>query len=235
MVYVGYLIINHKYERGQDRHEEWHDAITDLCSQSGPLIRKLADSLHQKVTDRVGHVEITDWSMVKERCDDVCKCTYEFTRKIATRGDKFSVSIFLKKVENEENYYNMISRISYDGHCPASYNVFRKESEIASYYYVGLFKKSITKPSILATKEAIEGAFCDTDGVNYSQYVAIPIACTGNKMIALLQIVAYEDSIIAKDRDEIEKIAGNYLSSYTNLVLLTDKVDHVVHNWSKGV
>ena len=138
----------------------------------------------------------------------------------------------MKKVENEENYYNMISRISYDGHCPASYNVFRKESEIASYYYVGLFKKSITKPSILATKEAIEGAFCDTDGVNY---VAIPIACTGNKMIALLQIVAYEDSIIAKDRDEIEKIAGNYLSSYTNLVLLTDKVDHVVHNWSKGV
>lgn len=91
VVYVGYLIINHKYEREQDRHEEWHDAITDLCSQSGPLIRKLADSLHQKVTDRVGHVEITDWSMVKERCDDVCKCTYEFIRKIATRVEMYPV------------------------------------------------------------------------------------------------------------------------------------------------
>ena len=201
-----------------------------MCWEDSSLIKELADALYEKVIAKVGHVEITDWARIKNNCDTVCRIVFEFLKGIALKGDQFSVSVFFKRTGVRGNEYNMISRISYDNHNPASYNVFRAEEEVKSYYYKRLFDDQITRPAILCSKEEIEVAFYNCDGVNYSQYVAIPVACLGNKMIAILQIVSYNDSVIAKDRKSIQKVVDDYLSAYANLILLADKVENVIHH-----
>lgn len=204
-------------------------AITKLCREDCTLIKSFADSLHNKVKEKIGHAEITDWDSVGSHCDTICKIVFDFIRNIALQGDEFSVSVFFKRTVNDENEYNMLSRTSYDKHNPASYKVFRPEKEVEHYYFKKLFDQAKTRPAILPTKEAIKIAFHNCDGVDYSQYVGIPVACLGNKMIAILQIVSYGDSLIAKNEKTIEKIVNDYLCTYANLILLADKTENTVH------
>ena len=48
-------------------------------------------------------------------------------------------------------------------------------------------------------------------------------------MIAILQIVSYNDSIIASSEKEIQELVDNYLSTYANLILLADKTENAIH------
>ena len=234
LLYIFYLIGNCFYERTQKKHESWHDAITKLCRADCTLIKSFADSIYKMVNSKIGHAEIADWATVKNHCDIICNIVYDFIRSTALRGDEFSVSVFFKRTLNEENQYIMLSRTSYDNHNPASYNVFRTEEEVKSYYYKRLFDEARTWPAILSTKETIHSAFYNCDGVDYSQYVGIPIACLGNKMIANLQIVSYNDSLIAKNKEDIQKLVDDYLWVYANLILLADKVENAVSSFSNG-
>lgn len=232
LLYVLYLIGNCIYERRQKRHENWYGAITKLCRADCTLIKSSADSIYKMVNSRIGHAEISDWKTVKSQCDQICNTVYDFIQSTALKGNEFSVSVFFKRKVNDKNQYTMLSRTSYDNHNPASYNVFREEDEVKSYYYKSLFDKAITRPAILVSKEAIQSAFFNCDGVDYSQYVGIPIACLGNKMIAILQIVSYHDSLIGKNKKEIQKLIDDYLWAYANFILLADKVENAVSAFS---
>ena len=229
LLYILYLIGNANYESKQKHHETWHDAITSLCREDCTQIRTYADSIHQKVNSKVGHAEITDWEKVQSYCNSICRIVYNFIQEIAHCGNQFSVSVFFKRSNNGILEYNMLSRVSYDRHNPASYNTFRSEEDVKFFHFKKLFDKCITRASILPTKDAIRAAFTDCDGVNYSQYIGIPVACTGNKMIAILQIVSYNDSIIASSEKEIQELVDNYLSTYANLILLADKTENAIH------
>ncbi len=234
LLYTLYLIGNCFYERKQKKHESWHDAITNLCREDCTLVKAYADSIYKLVNSKIGHAEISNWSIVKNHCDAICKIVYNFIQSTALKGNEFSVSVFFRRTLGGENQYIMLSRTSYDNHNPASYNVFRTEEEVKSYYYKRLFDEAITRPAILSGKEAIRAVFYNCDGVDYSQYIGIPVACLGNKMIAILQIVSYNNSLIAKNKEEIQKLVDDYLWGYANLVLLADKVENAVSCFSNG-
>ncbi len=229
MLYVLYLWGNCLYEKKQKVYQEWFDSITKLCREECSLVKAFADSIHQKVRSKVGHTEVTDWPTLKRNCDIICKVVYEFIQNIALSGNQFSVSVFFKRMNEGKNEYNMLSRVSYDNHNPASYNVFRSEEEVSKYFYKKMFDEAKTRPTIFPTKQEIEAAFYNCDGVNYSQYIGIPVACLGNRMIAILQIVSYNNSLIAKTRDDIEKMVDDYLCTYANLILLADKVENATN------
>lgn len=229
LLYVLYLIGNCRYELSQKSSKVLQDATTKLCREDCSLIKSFADSLHKKINQKIGHAEIENWEILKNHCDNICKIIYEFIQSVSLKGEQFSVSVFFKRTVDGNDEFKMISRVSYDNHNPASYDVFKTADEIKNYYYYKIFAEKRTRPSILSTKSEIQVAFYNCDGVNYSQYVGIPVACLGNKMIALLQIVSYNDSVIAKDTASIQKLVDDYLCTYANLILLADKVENAIH------
>lgn len=62
--------------------------------------------------------------------------------------------------------------------------------------------------------------------MNYSQYIGIPISCKG-KIVGILQIVAYNETIITNSKNEMLRFCNDYFSIAANSILLTDKVENI--------
>lgn len=202
------------------------DTLSSVHKEINELLHDYGNSLHKIVKDQKGHTEIDNWKEVKANCDDICKCAYNLLSNISLQGTEFSVSIIFQRDNNGTKEFNMLSRKAYAGHTPRLYNNFIKADEFEDYYFKRLFDRVKTRPDYLYTKEMIQTAFANLSDINYSQYIGIPISCTGNKMIALMQIISYNDSIIAKDKTEMEKLYNEYFCVFPNLVLLADKIEN---------
>lgn len=201
-------------------------ALGDACSTASELTASCANELYQSVKKLRGHSEIQDWPLVRGTCDQICLTLYELVRKLAYCGDHFSVNFIFKKTQNGKTGFTMLSRKAYKASPPKLFNDFAPESEVMNYHYKHLFDLSPSRPDFLFTQEEISAVFKKTDNVKYSQYIGIPISCAGNRMVALLQIVAYDDSKLADTREDFEKLYDKYFCMFSNLALLTDKVEN---------
>ena len=174
-----------------------------------------------------GHSEIVDWDWMRAKGDEICSEMFTFIKSIAQNGKDFSVSMMFKMVENGENGFTMMSRGSDNAaYTPNSYRVFVPENKAEKAYYKEVFDKNPTKPQILMDKREIKDKFDDTGKIDYSQFIAIPISCKG-KTVGIIQIAAYNDSIVSYDKAEIERFCNNYFSIATNCMLLTNKNENI--------
>ncbi|WP_289811239.1 hypothetical protein [Thomasclavelia cocleata] len=102
---------------------------------------------------------------------------------------------------------------------------FRKNSE---FYAVKLFKRNKHEIDVLIDKKEVNEKFIYKDENNhpdYSQYIAIPIHCSGNDMLSLLQIIAFGDSKIGQTKNEITQKINKYIFPYTQLGLMAYKYE----------
>ncbi|MBP3509420.1 hypothetical protein [Oscillibacter sp.] len=201
-------------------------ALGDACSTASELSSSCANELYQSIKRKKGHSEIQDWPVVQGKCDQICLTLYELVRKLAYCGDHFSVNFIFKKTQGGVTGFTMLSRKAYKAHAPRLFNDFMPESEVMNYHYKHLFDLGSSRPNFLFTQDEISAVFKKTDGVKYSQYIGIPISCAGNRMVALLQIVAYDDSKLAATREDFEKLYDKYFCMFSSLALLTDKVEN---------
>ncbi len=187
-----------------------------------------ANSLYDTIKNEKGHSDIKNWHWIESKGDDLCTAVYNLLIKIAEKGDDFAVSMLFKKVENGVNGITMMSRHAKNwGHTPRIYRGFISNADADGYYYKKLFDNSPTRPQVLINKAEIRREFKDCGDIPYSQYVALPISCKGNKMIGILQISAYNDSIIAQNKEKLKKICNDYFSICTTLMLLSDKNENI--------
>ncbi len=188
-----------------------------------------ATLLYEKIQKNTNnrHTEIKDWHIIESHCERICVYLFGFIKKIATKGNKFSVSIIFKRVENGEAGYYMASRVSADRHIPRVFHNFITRDEASDYYYKELLENPNATSSVLATKQEIINNFANADQ-HYSQYIGVPICCAGNKKIALLQIIAYDDSVIFSSKDDLKKLTNDYFLPFSNLVLLSDKIENIM-------
>lgn len=168
--------------------------------------------------------------MLELRGNEICKAVYDIVNNLAQSGSRFSVSIMFKKQQNGVQGYTMLARCAPDdmAYTPDSYHSFVPEAQAVGYFYKKIFDLQIKKSVVLPDKRAIRKEFKDVnkDKADYSQFVAVPISCKGNKIVGILQIAALEDSIIA-DKPELKKLAEEYFSLYATLMLLCDKFENV--------
>lgn len=217
-----------KYEISNKKAPKEVDALSNLLIKYNKVIKDNADKLYDYVSGHHGHSEVVDWQWMQSKGDEICEKVHEFLKKTSEKGDTFSVSIMFRKQKNNVQGFTMMSRDSSDAatHCPKSYRNFISEKEADGTFYKSIFDNNPTKIQILMNKKQIEKKFTDIGDVNYSQYIGIPISCKG-KIVGILQIVAYNDTIITNSKNEMLRFCNDYFSIAANSILLTDKVENI--------
>ena len=160
--------------------------------------------------------------------DFVCSELYQLVKSLAQYGEDFSVSYIIpEKDKKSKTHYFMIS---YDGNetaKPHIYNHSIPKKDAEKYYFAKLFKKNNPAVSYLMDSQDVAVSFYyadPSDKGKYSQYIGIPVYCSGHNMIGLLQIVAHRGSKITSDQAHMESIVNKYIMGYANLILFAEKV-----------
>lgn len=173
------------------------------------------------------NIDLNIWNH-HEVSDFVCSELYQLIKSLAKQGEDFSVSYIIpEKDKKSKTHYFMIS---YDGNetaKPHIYNHSIPKKEADKYYFAKLFKKNNPAVSYLMDSQEVAVAFYyadPNDKGKYSQYVGIPVYCSGHNMIGLLQIVAHNNSTITSERAQMERIVNKYVMGYANLILFAEKV-----------
>lgn len=210
-------------------------AAEDLLNNTESIVANNADILYDVIlAKRSGeHSSVKDMHFLQDKADVICTTVFNFIKEIAKKGTYFAVSIMFleKKIDTDRNItkeYQMVGRhTNYAKSAPKSYRHFVSESEAQGSYYYKIFNDSKRSPYyILASPEEIKESFQDSSDLAYSQYIGIPIFCK-DKIVAVLQIVAYQKSRIAESVEEMQLLCDNYLTLFANLFLLSDKIENI--------
>ena len=129
-------------------------------------------------------VSLDNWNFKKE-CKWICEKVLSIITNLSINGDEFVVSIFQLNplAKGKSKSITMIAHSSRFGNTPDIYEKplsFRKNSE---FYAVKLFKRNKHEIDVLIDKKEVNEKFIYKDENNhpdYSQYIAIPIHCSGN-------------------------------------------------------
>lgn len=203
-------------------------ALSTLLQKYSKIIKDNSDKLYEKIKKQKGHSDVVDWQWMQAKGDEICEVLYNFVKKTAEKGNDFSVSIMFRMLKNNDAGFTMLSRSSNDAaHTPRSYRNFILETEATGTYYKHIFDTNPTRPQILMNKKEVEKHFENVGEIKYSQFIALPIACQG-KTVGILQIAAYNNSIISEQKSEIERFCNNYFSIAANTMLLTDKSENIM-------
>ena len=64
----------------------------------------------------------------------------------------------------------------------------------------------------------------ETDLSKYSQYIAIPVICSSNKFLGVLQVTTKHNYKIMNTDVELEKFSETYLTPFIELLILVEKI-----------
>ena len=161
--------------------------------------------------------------------DFVCTELYKLVKNLAEKGGDFSVSYIARQPnpDNDKTEYLMFSYYGSETAKPHLYNYSISKKNAEQYYFGKLFKKDNPSVSYLMDAQEVAANFYYSDASDkgkYSQYIGIPVFCSGNHMIGLLQVVAHRGSKIAESRSEAEELVNKYIMSYANFILFAEKV-----------
>lgn len=196
--------------------------LATLCYDSSNSLNKLSEHILK------GDVALDIWSF-KKVATGICNSIYNLLCETCAPYDDFTVNIMLSDVTATGNKRN-ITMIAHKGKYEKYPGKFEEKlyfTKYSSFYAVKLCKSNNTDIRILTTKEEVNEKFVyvDEDHPDYSQYVGIPIVCSGNKIVCLLQICAFGNSKIAESKAEILKIIKKYIFPFTHYALLAYKVE----------
>lgn len=163
-------------------------------------------------------------------CDFVCEQLYEVIKTFSESGDNFSVSYITEGFNHKtaRTNYIMISYAGKESAKPRIFNYSMDKYDAEKYYFWKMFNNKNPAVSYLMTNKEVNANFYFSDSSHmdeYTQYIGIPIYCSGHKMIGLIQIDARKGSIIASDKAVIENIINKYVMGLAHLILFADKVE----------
>lgn len=146
-----------------------------------------------------------------------------------TDTSKISVSfVSYRETESGEKFIHMISHSNPESTRP---NACKKEEKLteSNYYYADLIKDDYSDIEVAVNNEEILRKFHkitkNTDLSKYTQYIAIPVYCTSNKLLGIFQVVTKYDYIIEKDEISLRKFAEEKIIPFSNLIVLIEKIN----------
>ncbi|MBO5338780.1 MAG: hypothetical protein J6A96_03680 [Clostridia bacterium] len=195
-------------------------------SFSNKLVLDNTNKIYDLIKTKKEHSDIIDWDWLQAKGDEICLELFNLIHFL--KADiNLTVNMMFKKKEHNEDGYTMLSRKSDDSHTPKSYRHFISSEEASGFYYKKVMDNKPTKADILMNKKEIQKEFTATDVINYSQYIAIPIACKGNKIIGIIQIITYDDTVISRKKAELNKLCNDYFYMASTLMLLSNKSENL--------
>lgn len=197
--------------------------ISTLCLDSSNSINELG----KNVLD--GKRTLDVWNFTKV-ATGICSSVYEVLSCVCSPNDEFTVNILLDDItaSGKRRNYTMIAHKGKFEEYPSKFQEKMVYVEHPNFYATKLFKSGKSDIKILTTKEEVNEKFVyvdEDDHPEYSQYVGIPIVCSGNRMICLLQICTFGNNKIANTKKDIMDIVKTYILPFTQFALLNYKVE----------
>jgi len=170
-----------------------------------------------------------DWDYEKI-CTDVCICCKDSIVKFTEIDDETDISVsFIKyyTVGDDER----IRMIAHSSPQTARPDVYDKEEALREcmYQYARLIRDKNRDIFVLENTEKIQQCFYkkkpDTDLTKYSQYIAIPVICSKNKFLGILQVTTKYNYKIMNTDVELKKFSETYITPFVDLIILVDKIE----------
>lgn len=196
--------------------------LATLCYDSSTSLNKVS----QRILS--GDTTLDIWNF-KKVCIGICNSVYTLLCQSCAPCDDFTVNIMLADPTATGRKRN-ITMIAHKGKYEKYPGKFEEKlyfDKYNTFYAVKVFKSNKTDIKILTSKEEVNEKFVyiDEEHPEYSQYVGIPIVCSGKKIICLLQICAFGNDKIAETKSDILKVITQYIFPFTHYALLTYKVE----------
>lgn len=204
-------------------------SIPEFAESWATTINKLSNDIKEK-----GQIKENDWNTLKifkEICLNCRNMIKEFTRI----DDNSKVSVgFISYYENDgTKFVKMEVHTNPQTTRPGIFDVEESLAECV-YQYAKIIKRNDTEIYVLENNEEIlrnfEKKHSYTDLSKYTQYIAVPIFCSRNKILGILQIVTKNGYIILNTKTELREFGEKYIIPYTDLILLAHKIQKFLYS-----
>jgi len=196
------------------------------------LVEKWAKNINSFANNVMMNGSISDkaWDSIK-LFDSICVQCKNMIKQYCNinDGSKISVSFVSYKIDsNGEKWVHMISHSNPESTRPNACKEAQKLSDCI-YHYADLIKEEYSDIEVAVNNEEIQRIFKKiskhTELAKYTQYIAIPIYCTSQKLLGIFQVVTKYDFIIEKDNVKLLQFATDNLIPYSNLIVLIEKIN----------
>ncbi len=175
-----------------------------------------------------GRVNESDWDYVNI-CSNICvACNSAIKQFAAIENDNFISVSFIKYIkEEQDDYVKMIAHSSFSGSRP---DVFEEKELLSAcrYQYAVLIRENRKDAFILESNDKIRQFFYKkhdtTDLSKYSQYIAIPVYCTKNRILGVLQITTKYSTKIMDTEVKLRSFSESYVTPFVELLILVEKI-----------
>lgn len=178
---------------------------------------------------RVGTANEKDWDCEKIY-NDICVCCKDSISKFTNLDEETDISVSFIKYYNK-NYIDYIKMIAHSSPQTAKPDIFDKEQDLSEckYLFGRLIRDKNRDILALENNEKIIQQFYrpkpETDLTKYKQYIAIPIICSRNKILGILQVTTKYNYVIMETDVELKKFSETYLTPFAELIILTEKIE----------
>lgn len=176
-----------------------------------------------------GFANEKDWNRDKIY-NDICVCCRDSISEFTKLEEKTDISVSLiKYYDRGENEY--VKMVAHSSPQTAKPDIYDKELLLSEcrYYFGKLIKDKNRSIIALENNVKIQQYFYrpkpETDLGKYNQYIAIPIICSKNKILGILQVTAKYDYSIMDTEVELLKFSETHLTPFIELLILTEKIE----------
>lgn len=234
LVSIHYASNENNLQKSNSELESQNKIFNDVMEDFLTLFKNDSNYLHNYAKYYQGILEYKDLNKYSFQAvaDTMCKNIYCYIKKIAEKGEDFSVS-YIKAEKYKDTRILSVRMIAYanpGSTQPYIYNKSRTVNDPKQYFDIRQFIDQNPDGYILPTKEKVSEHFSFKKGTNkkYCQYISIPVFCDANKMDGLLQVIALNDSIIKESEEELLYLSRKILRTYSYLFLFLSKLDKVL-------
>lgn len=160
----------------------------------------------------------------------ICRQCRDMIKRYCNDDDaQISVGfVICKENENGEKIVHMIAHSNMGSNRPTACS--KEELLLESrYHFAEIIKEKYSDIEVAENNDEIKKIFKKTsitsDLDKYSQYIAIPMYCTKDKLLGVFQVVTKYDCIIEQEKVELLKFAEKNVVPYSNLIILADKIN----------
>lgn len=176
-----------------------------------------------------GYANEKDWNRDKIY-NDICVCCRDSISEFTKLDEKTDISVSLIKCYNrDKNEY--VKMVAHSSPQTAKPDIYDKELLLSEcrYYFGELIKDRNRSIKALESNVKIRQYFYrpkpETDLGKYNQYIAIPIICSKNKILGILQVTAKYNYSIMDTEVELLKFSETHLTPFVELLILTEKIE----------
>lgn len=196
-------------------------SIISICETNAADVNTCIHRIQQ-----TNHIDLGIWSF-KKASRTICEHIYNNVCKLGN-SKKYGIAYISLIEDGLENKVKMISFANQNRHRPSIYDIPRQFKDIAiasAYRDLQLFNSAKSDTDIYMGSDEVDKALVRNNG-RRQLYLGIPVFCDNKKMIGLLEIVGYDNSMLGcLTRAELEEVANKFLVPYANIFLLLHKME----------